>query len=240
MIFDFFKKKSREEIVDYEIDEGATFRKTSYSQCGEDLIIKHIFDTLQVYSFQYLDIGAHHPYYLSNTALFYSLGCRGANIEPDTVLFDNFKKSRAEDVNLNVGVGEVEGELDFYVISVPTLNTFSKEEAEGYKKEGVYNITRVDKVKVLTVERIVTQFFNNIFPEFLTIDAEGVDELVLKSINYDENSPIIICVETISFSDSGRGIKNEALISFLTNKGYLLYADTNINSIFVKKDKWER
>ncbi len=78
------------------------------------------------------------------------------------------------------------------------------------------------------------------FPDFLSLDAEGIDEIVLQSIDYKDNFPKVICVETISFSTVGRGKKNKKIISFLEEKGYLLYADTNINSIFVKKDLWER
>src|ERR1035438_1460830 len=76
--------------------------KTSYSQCGEDLIIRYVFDVLKIPCPVYLDIGAHHPRFLSNTFLFYQQGAHGINIEPDPTLFAAFPKQRNRDTNLNI------------------------------------------------------------------------------------------------------------------------------------------
>lgn len=217
-----------------------SFQKKSYSQSGEDLIVKFIFDCLGIIKPSYLDIGAHHPYFISNTALFYEKGSRGINIEPDPVLFFEFLKERKSDVNLNIGISDIDGELDFFVISASTLNTFSKEEAYNYEKEGDFRIKSIEKIKVNTLASIINQYSNGIFPQFLSIDAEGVDEIIIKAIDFEENFPIVICIETISFSTSGNGLKNNDLIQYIESKGYLLYADTNINSIFVKESFWRR
>lgn len=214
--------------------------KKSYSQCGEDLIVKYIFDVLGIQRPSYLDIGAHHPLYLSNSALFYENGSRGINVEPDPTLIKAFLAQRPDDVNLNIGIADKKSVLDFFVINNPVLNTFSKEEAEKYHQEGDYQIVEQIEVEVDTVASILQKHRQSKFPDFLTIDAEGIDDIVLKSIDFEQNFPIVICVETISFSNSGNGIKNEDLISFVRSRGYLLYADTYINSIFVRKDRWER
>jgi FkbM family methyltransferase len=214
--------------------------KKSYSQSGEDLIVRYIFDVLGIGRPSYIDIGAHHPTYLSNSALFYENGSRGINIEPDPTLIKAFNAQRPEDINLNIGISDQQSVLDFYIINDPVLNTFSRQEAEAYHLEGNYHIVEEKKIPVDTVESVLNQHRQGKFPEFLTIDAEGVDEVVLKSIDFENNFPIVICVETISFSNSGKGIKNTALIGFLQSKGYMLYADTYINSIFVRKERWER
>ncbi|OXA89697.1 FkbM family methyltransferase [Flavobacterium hibernum] len=216
------------------------FQKISYSQSGEDLIVKYIFENLNIKNPTYIDIGAHHPYYISNTALFYQNGSIGINIEPDPTLFKAFIKERKKDVNVNIGIGNKNEELDFYIISSTTLNTFSKEEAYNYQKEGNYTIKSIEKIKVRTLSNVINEFSNGIFPQFLSIDAEGIDELIIKSIDFDKNFPIVICIETISFSNSGNGLKNKELIKYIEQKGYLLYADTNINSIFVRESLWRR
>lgn len=216
------------------------FQKISYSQSGEDLIVKYIFENLNIKNPTYIDIGAHHPYYISNTALFYQNGSRGINIEPDPTLFKTFIKERKKDVNVNIGIGNKNEELDFYIISSTTLNTFSKEEAYNYQKEGNYTIKSIEKIKVTTLSNVINEFSNGIFPQFLSIDAEGIDDLIIKSIDFDKNFPIVICIETISFSNSGKGLKNKELIKYIEQKGYLLYADTNINSIFVRESLWRR
>jgi FkbM family methyltransferase len=214
--------------------------KSSYSQSGEDLIVKFLFDELQIKNPSYIDIGAHHPFYLSNTALFYQMGSTGINIEPDPQLFKRFIKYRKKDINLNIGIGETETEADFYLISSPTLNTFSAEEASNYKLEGDYEVTGVIKTQISSLHHIIEQFNHGIFPHFLNLDAEGIDELIIKSIDYSIKYPVVMCVETISFSTSRKGIKNKSLIDFIADNGYLVYADTYINTIFVKKDIWEK
>lgn len=237
-INNFFKKIKN--IFSVEITAVDQFRKASYSQSGEDLIVKFVFDCLGISKPSYLDVGAHHPHYISNTALFYENGSRGINIEPDPSLFNEFLLHRKDDINLNVGISNINEELDFYVISTPTLNTFSEEEAEKYSEQGDYNIIRTEKIEVKTLDFILNKYANNVFPQFLSIDAEGVDELIIKAINFENNYPIVICIETITFSNTGNGIKNKSLISFIESKGYMIYADTNINIIFVKENLWKR
>jgi FkbM family methyltransferase len=214
--------------------------KTSYAQTGEDLIIRFIFDQLQIARPTYIDVGAHHPFYLSNTALFYQSGSRGINIEPDPHLYKGFLQHRKKDLNLNIGIGETEGDADFFIISSPTLNTFSKSQAEGYKKEGDYRITNVIKTRINTLKNIIDDYNNGIFPQLLNLDAEGIDELILHSVDYATCFPLVMCIETISFSTSGNGIRNTALIDYVKSKGYRVYADTYINTIFVHEATWKK
>ncbi|MFW0717080.1 FkbM family methyltransferase [Pedobacter sp. N23S346] len=219
-------------------DRNLKFQKVSYSQCGEDLIVEFIFNQLGIYKPTYLDIGAHDPFYLSNTAIFYKKGCRGINVEPDLNLYNKIIKHRQQDINLNIGIAESTGYAEFYVMNVPTLNTFSVDQVELYKKEGDYFVTEIKKIKLDTVKNVI-DYNNGIFPDFLSLDAEGIDETVIKSINYS-NKPKVICVETLSFSNSGNGRKNNDIIVFLNDNGYFLYADTHINSIFIDRSIWEK
>jgi FkbM family methyltransferase len=217
-----------------------TFRKISYSQCGEDLIVKFLFDALGIMRPTYLDIGAHHPFEINNTALFYESGSTGINIEPNPDLIKNFLALRPNDLNLNIGISGKAGEMDYYMMNFATLNTFSKESAENSIREGGYKIDKVIKVKTETVGDIITQYAQGNFPEFLNIDAEGVEDIIVRSINFNTNFPLVICMETISFSENGRGKKNIQLIDYLVGHGYINYADTYINNIFIRKDRWVR
>ena len=216
------------------------FEKKSYSQSGEDVIVKYIFDCIGKQNPSYLDIGAHHPYYLSNSALFYENGSRGVNVEPDPELFSAFQKNRREDVNLNIGISDIECEADFYIMSRPTLNTFSKSDANEAGKEGNYSIKKTVKIPVSTIQKVIDNYCGGKCPDYITIDAEGRDEAMIQGMDFNLNFPTVICVETLSFSTSGRGLKNLTLIDFIVEKGYLMYADTNINSIFVRRDVWEK
>jgi FkbM family methyltransferase len=216
--------------------------RISYAQAGEDLIIRIIFDAIGVEKPSYIDIGAHHPYYFSNTALFYLSDSQGVNIEADPELFKRFVNLRTRDINLNSGVlaKRDSDTLLFHVLSNPTLNTFSKTEAENSIREAGIRILKEIPVPVMTLNEIIQQYCDGDFPDFLSLDIEGMDLEVLKSIDFSNSVPTVICVESVSFSESGRGVKNKRIGEFLSQKGYFLYADTHINSIFVLKSRWLR
>jgi FkbM family methyltransferase len=213
--------------------------KKSFSQSGEDRIIKFALDSMGIQQPKYLDIGAYHPYKLSNTAIFYESGSKGLNVEPNPDLFSAFLKRRKRDVNLNVGICDSEGEMAFYIMSPSTLSTFSYKEAQNYVREG-HQISCIKKVSTTTIPQIVKKYFDGVFPEILSIDTEGMDLIILKTIDFSQSSPVIICVETISFSSSRNGKKNMEILDFLDESGYFVYADTYINTVFVKKDSWRR
>jgi FkbM family methyltransferase len=212
------------------------FRK-SYSQCGEDLIVKYIFGLRGIAKPSYIDIGANDPYYLSNTALFYEIGCQGINIEANPVLLRKFISERPNDINLNVGIGNKCGELDFYVMTDNTLSTFSEHEYQNMVSQGK-TLKEIIKVKLETVDDILEKYFNSKFPDFMSIDVEGMDFEILKSICFEKYCPKIICVEAAEYSPIGAGARRNDLINYLTSKGYYEYANTNLNVIMVKREFW--
>jgi FkbM family methyltransferase len=212
--------------------------KTSYSQCGEDLIVNYIFYLRNIANPSYIDIGANDPFFLSNTAIFSLKGCKGINIEANPGLIAKFNKYRPNDINLNIGIGNSEGIMDFHVMNDSTLSSFSKSECETYIKTGKYNILKIVKVKVEILENILKKYCNGIFPDFMSLDAEGMDLEILKSINFDITAPKVICVEAAEYSSIGAGERRSELIDFLVGKGYYEYANTNLNAIMVKKDFW--
>lgn len=212
--------------------------KASYSQSGEDLLIQYLCKAIKLTKPTYIDIGAHHPTYLSNTAIFYAAGSRGINVEPDVDLFQEFTKQRPEDKNLNVGVAKKAGELKFHVMNHTSLNTFSASEAQKYVERGD-TITEIRIIPVMTIEDILKRYNRGKFPDILTMDVEGMDFELIKSIDFKKTSPTIICVETTT-PDEKSYKKVSEIIDFLLKKGYMIYADTFINTIFVKADRWKK
>lgn len=210
----------------------------SYSQCGEDLIIQYVFRLRGIGMPTYIDIGANDPFFLSNTAIFYRRGCRGINIEANPNLIQNFDKYRPDDINLNIGVSSVESELEFYIMNDPTLSTFSKEECDNFIKSGGYKLLEIKRIKTNTLQDIINKYYNGIYPDLMSIDIEGLDFEVLKSIEYNSNSPKIICVEAADYSPIGAGQRRAELIDFLREKGYYEYANTGLNAIMVRNDFW--
>ncbi|MFS8130963.1 MAG: FkbM family methyltransferase [Candidatus Dojkabacteria bacterium] len=211
------------------------FNHVSFSQSGEDLIVEYLFKSLGVEYPTYIDIGAYDPYVFSNTALFYMNGSRGVNIDPNPEAIDRFNKERPDDKNLNLGIASAEDELEYYKLDSPSLNTFSKKSATEYEKLG-HKILEKQIVKVDTYESIVKNYFDKKAPDFMSLDVEGLDEEILRSIDFKKHAPKVICVETITYSKKGDGVKEKDLIKFIEDQGYRLHADTNLNSIFIRKD----
>lgn len=214
------------------------FKKTSYAQCGEDLIIKFIHEA--VFGFapkKYVDIGAHHPYYISNTALFYQEGGSGTVIEPDPYYARLLKRRRARDTVIEAGV-HISGAscADFYIFDTPTLNTFSAEEADRYSKMG-HRLTKVKPTKLIGVNDILSQVKGDI--DLLNIDVEGLDTLIVKAIDWDRYRPHCVCVESAAYDMRAEPKKTLEIIEFLKQKNYFLYADTFNNSIFIEKSHWD-
>lgn len=210
--------------------------KHSYAQCGEDLILSHLFNEIGIAKPIYVDIGAHHPQYLNNTYLFYLRGALGLNIEPDPTLFQLFLKERPNDTNLNIGISDKTAIADLYIMNEPTLNTFSKEEAERVNLEHPgYFIKEVIPVQLRTINDVLKEGVLKDGPDLMSIDVEGLDELIVRSMDASGPMPKVMCIETITFSTKGAGSKKTDLIDHVKNRGYAVYADTYINTIFLKE-----
>jgi FkbM family methyltransferase len=206
-------------------------RAHSFSQYGEDSILKLMINLYDIKNPTYIDIGAFHPFKYSNTALLYNSGLRGINIEPDPVLFRNFLKFRVKDINLNIGLHNLKTEMIFHKFERPEFNTFSLNSAKEIEMKGVKKICEI-LVKVDTYNNIIIENFSNKAPDILFIDTEGLDEIILESIDYKQFAPQIICAETYAY---GLGTKNFKLIDLLLMKGYKIHADTFVNTIFINK-----
>ena len=233
--FEWIVHRLMDKLSHRAVDEG----RRSYSQCGEDLIVRLIFDSLQIPTPSYLDIGAHHPHYLNNTYLFYAAGGYGVNIEPDPELFADFIAKRPRDLNLNIGVGVAEDKLKLFVMSVRTLNTFSSDEAHQLEQGGKVKIERVLEIPVRPVNAILAEHFGEAAPDFVSIDVEGLDLLILRSLDFARWRPKVFCVETITYSDQRAGIKIPEIAALLHDQGYFTFADTYINTIFVDRQVWQ-
>lgn len=221
-------------------NEKASYVRNSYSQSGEDLIVEHIFQALRIDKPNFIDVGAHHPRFINNTYSFYLRGARGINIEPDPDLFQEFLKMRPDDINLNIGIGLTKGEADFYIMNQPTLSTFIREEADRMVRENTScNIREVRRIKISPLHDVIQEYNKGMYPDFLSIDIEGLDDQILRSLDYSIGSPKVMCVETLTFSPAGKEQKKTELIKFIVDNGYIVYADTFINTIFVRKDVWE-
>jgi FkbM family methyltransferase len=216
--------------------------KITYSQCGEDVIMAHVLMSLGIQRPFYVDIGAHHPKYLNNTYYFHRKGAVGVNIEPDPVLLGQFHRRRPKDVNLNIGVTDMPGrsEATLFIFNFPTLNTFSREEAERIAEDPRYWIVKESTIPIVNINDVLDEHCSKQRIDILSVDVEGLDDKIMRALDFSRHKPVIICLETISFSNTGQGVKSQSLIEYIRGFGYMVYADTNINTIFVLEHMWKR
>lgn len=225
-------------IASYLRRRAGIYHRKSWSQCGEDLILRYLFDLLGIARPSYIDIGAHHPWHYNNTYLFYRQGARGVNVEPDPSLHAALLRERPHDINLNIGIGPHEAELDFFVMSERALNTFSADEARKYVEENDQSIVQTRRVKVQTFAQTVDTHMAHA-PDLVSLDVEGLDLDILRSIDFSRYRPQVVCVETLGYAEGdGSGLKSTDIPALMLQNEYRPYADTYINSIYVAADSW--
>ena len=198
--------------------------RMSYSQEGEDLILKRIFNAMGLKKGFYVDVGAHHPYRFSNTFLLYRQGWSGINIDPmpgSKIIFD---KKRSRDINIECGVGDLEGELTYYMFNEPALNTFSLSEV-ARKSTTKYFVRNEQKIKISRLDSILNKYLPaGIMIDLLSVDAEGFDEKILLSNDWKKYRPKIILVEILN--KDIYEIDDLGLVKLLREEGYALVAKT--------------
>ncbi len=205
----------------------------TYSQYGEDIIILKLLERCKIDNITYLDIGANHPVMGSNTFSFYQRGFRGVLIEPNPYLFNQLKRVRPDDTFLNIGISNTtESQADFYMFDdvYNPLNTFSYEDAKGCEAQGIY-IKQTIKLPLKNINDVIEENFKQP-PVLVSIDVEGLDEQILRGLDYSKHAPFIVCVETVIFSREGVMEKRKEILDFMESAGYFIYADTHVNTIF--------
>jgi hypothetical protein len=171
----------------------------SYSQEGEDMILKRIFDGVR--SGFYIDVGSHHPKRFSNTYYFYKRGWCGINIDAMPGSMELFDRCRPRDINLELAISDSEQELKYHIFNEPALNGFDTELAKCRDGKDGYQLIDRRKIKTVTLESVLDahiQSFTHI--EFLSVDVEGYDMQVLQSMNLDKYRPKIVLVEMLNSS----------------------------------------
>jgi len=212
-------------------DATSDYAHTSYSAMGEDLILLALLrDVLKIATPTYLDIGAADPVAVNNTYLLHTLGSQGVLVEPNPTYVERLRAARPTDVVVGAGVGTGDSrEAPYYVIKdKPMLNTFSSETADRLKREGEF-VERVVNMSLVPVMQVIEDHLHAA-PDLLSIDAEGMDLDIVRSLDFTRYRPPVICAET-----KGPAYTHEStpLAQFLAAKEYIVTAGTIYNTIFV-------
>jgi FkbM family methyltransferase len=206
----------------------------SFAQQGEDLVLWNILvDALKLHQPSYLDVGAYHPVRSNNTYLFYERNCQGVLVEPNPDLWETLTKERPRDVLIRGGIGVdgTDSEADYYVIGIADqLNTFSKQVAEEYaaRADFRYSIRKVLRLPLLDINRLMQKHWGGA-PSLLSIDTEGFELPILRSIDWKRYRPAVVCVETLA--------SRQAILKLMAGLGYDIRGATFVNTIFVDRGR---
>jgi FkbM family methyltransferase len=209
---------------------------SSYAQAGEDAVLRFLFKDYPValHDVTYLDIGARHPVFSSNTFLFYCAGARGVCVDADATFIAMQRAMRPRDKVLHIAVSDSDAAEGTFYFMDGGGSTLDKAEAEHRASLGTAAIKDVLNVPFVHVNKLIEQNFEN-YPTLLSIDIENMDLPVLRALDYARFPIPVICVETCRYSETHLRPKDPSIAAFLVTKGYEAYADTYVNTIFVNR-----
>lgn len=228
-----------ESVSIYSGSSDQAFGPTTFAQSGEDLVVVNTFCLLGNFTPSYLDIGANHPWDCNNTALLYRRGARGVSIDANPDAVNLFKRERPDDVVVNVGAGPKQGMMTFYRFDkMSGRNSFSKEMVDQFKEIApTARLNDTINIEVMTLNQIVDKFCGGKFPDFLSVDAEGLDYDLIDAADFSVTRPTMICVET----RNGRGDDVTSQIAPLVkSKGYVPLVRTWGNAFFLSLDAHDK
>ncbi len=199
--------------------------KGSFAQHGEDRFILDYF--LTGYVGTYVDVGANHPYKISNTFLLYKRKWRGVTIEPLPSLVALHEKLRPGDIQLNIAVGESPAELEFYELFPSALSTFDWESVKAQVETGEAILLTTRLVSIRTLAQVCQTYLEGKSVDVVSIDAEGYELPILRGIDWSILHPQLFFLET-----GGERQDLDAIRSELSSAGYREMTVLGANTVF--------
>ena len=199
----------------------------SYSQLGQDIFVLN--ELREKREGFFIEIGAGDGLYLSNTYLLEkNFGWTGILVEPNKSLYNSCINLR-QCITINqLVLGQNHPSIKFFEKSVGEFS-----HSEGYGDITASEIESTYEVSAIRFEEIFKGL--SIVPDidFLSIDTEGSEVEILKSIDFSRFKPKIICIEH-NYVKSNRIFFKK----FLKSKGYsLIYSGlSQWDSWFISKN----
>lgn len=210
---------------------GRFFRR-SYSQEGEDIVLKSLFSDKK--KGFYVDIGAHHPFRFSNTYLFYKQGWRGVNIDATPGSMELFRKYRPRDINIEMPISNNNKKVNYYMFDEPALNSFSTSLSKDRDVYTKYNIKRIIKLKPKKLSVVLNKYIpKKTKIDFMSVDVEGFEYEVLVSNNWKKYSPKYLLVELLNYVQ--HTVDKDRVCSYLYSQKYEIVSKIGRTTLFKKR-----
>ena len=172
----------------------------------------------------YVDVGAHDGVTINNTLYFHKNNkWNGINIEPMKSVYDKLLINRPNDKNINCAICNYDGKTEFicnngYTEMISVIK-------ETYDKRHYNRLDNENKLMNASSEIIMvdTKKLETIFDEnnishvhYLSIDVEGAEFEVIKSINFDK-----VFIDVIGFENNYNDT-SVPIIEYLQSKKYFV------------------
>lgn len=172
----------------------------------------------------FVDVGAHDGITINNTLYFErNNGWSGINVEPIKDVYERLMINRSKCININCAIDEIEGDSEFILNNGYTemISGLKKHYDDRHYKRLEYENSVTDGKT--TIEIVKTRRLDTVLEEYkkkrvhyLSIDVEGAEFSVIKSIDYDR-----VFIDVIGFENNYPD-KSEEIISYLESKGYFV------------------
>lgn len=200
-----------------------------YSQFDEDLIIGKYFQDIS--NGVFLDIGANDGKSYSNTYQLFLNGWEGVCLEPSKTVFPHLEELYKKHPHIqlyNFGISDKLSELDLHINSAPKGDTEAipgilSTLHEGEKVRFFGFDWFVEKCDFVTFEFFLKISEHKTF-DFINIDCEGHDYVVLSQIDLDKVGCRLICIE-----HNEESYKKDQYIKYCESFGFSIIGETKIN-----------
>ena len=186
----------------------------------------------------FVDVGAHNGVSINNTLFFEKEhNWTGINFEPIKSVYDQLIEARPNCINYNLAIDETDGETTFIlnkgateVISGIQIHYDSRHTNRLLHENGIYKST-TELIKVQT-KRLETIFKENNIKNinYMSIDVEGAEFAVVKSINFDE-----VYIDVIDFENNYSDV-SIPIVNYLITKGYYPLNYRGLDIMMIHKD----
>jgi len=201
-------------------------RAGSYAQVGEDRILFHLVSSSK--SRFYVDVGCNHPIEKSNTYLLYQMGWRGLCIDANPHLIGLFSRVRPRDICHQACVGTGSGTVEFLLADESALShVVGARQVHSDSSRGREIELSVTSLSSLLTEHSVPNRFG-----LLSIDLEGLDEEIIRSIDLNRWRPEVIVIELHGFELLS--CASHPVVKHLLEFGYRLDSFSANNAFFVE------
>jgi FkbM family methyltransferase len=203
------------------INNSINFR----SQSDQDLIALAYFNGRKEGFF--IDIGAFDGVAISNTYAFEQIGWKGICVEPLPEQFLNLKKNRKCDL-YNAAIGSKNDEsVEF--ITADGYSGFEATMSKGHRDSVKQIFGKLNKiyVKTITFDRLMQNYPGRTHINFMSIDVEGGEFGILKTIDFSKYTFDLITIENNNKDD---------VKQYMLDNGYHVLFDVGVDSIYIRND----